>query len=296
LAVLLPATAVISSLLAVTASLAPASEASGIVPPRNPSRNLAPLPNFMSSGPCYAGVSSSLTCANPCVSTRPILTYLRYANTPSCTAYVLRAINRARGVEGVSAMALPSNWHSLSPAEQLFVLVDLERVDRGLPPYLGLNARLSAVAEQAARHYTDPQLATGFAVGNDPQRVPGIGGAWAATSSTLEADYIWMYDDGWAGSVAATPNAACTFRGAPGCWSHRDQLLGRDVPFNPGVGLHCATCEVGAGFAPFSHTSSFTVLIELPARRPPGMYFTWASNVQPFLASASTTARGGSAG
>jgi hypothetical protein len=34
-------------------------------------------------------------------------------------------------------MILPLNWYLLSATQQLFVLADLERVDRGLPPYPG---------------------------------------------------------------------------------------------------------------------------------------------------------------
>lgn len=37
-------------------------------------------------------------------------------------------------------MVLPSNVQRLTTAEQLFVVIDLERVDRGLAPYLGLTA------------------------------------------------------------------------------------------------------------------------------------------------------------
>ena len=110
-----------------------------------------------------------------------------------------------------------------------------------------------------------------------------MGSTLAMGYSTLEADYVWMYEDGWGGSVTSTPNLACTYDGALGCWGHRDQLLGYDGSYNFGVGIHCTKCEMGTGFAIEDHHSSFTSLIELPAGSPPPMYFTWAKNVVPFL-------------
>ena len=75
-----------------------------------------------------------------------------------------------------------------------------------------------------------------------------------------------MYEDGWGGNSSLTPNLACTFGRALGCWGHRDQLLGYDGTYNFGVGLHCTTCEMGTGFAVVHGTGTFTSLIELPGR------------------------------
>ena len=113
-------------------------------------------------------------------------------------------------------MVLPSNWYSLTTPEQLFVVANLERTARGLPPYLGINAALSAEAQRAAAAYGDPSLAKGFAAAVDRQGYPAMGGAWSAGFSVLAADYIWMYDDGWAGSVNAMSNIACTSANAAG--------------------------------------------------------------------------------
>jgi hypothetical protein len=173
-------------------------------------------------------------------------------------------------------MVLPSNWYSLSVPEQLFVIANLERTARGLPAYLGINAALSVNAQHAAQTNSDPSIAAGFIIGNDAQGEPGMGGAWAGGFSVLAADYVWMYDDGWGGSATATSNIACTSASAPGCWAHRDELLGSDAPFNPGVGLNCQNCEMGTGFAQVNGSSSFVDLIELPKGSPPAMTFTWA--------------------
>ena len=202
-----------------------------------------------------------------------------YTNDPGCTTYILQAINVARADENLSPMALPSNWYSLSTTQQLFVVANLERIARGLPPYLGINAALSANAQRAAQSNSDPSVATGFIIGNDAQGDPGMGGAWAGGFAVLAADYIWMYDDGWGGSAAATSNIACTSLSAPGCWAHRDELLGSDAPFNPGVGLTCQNCEMGTGYAVVNGSSSFVDLIELPKGAPPAMTFTWAQEL-----------------
>jgi hypothetical protein len=262
----------------------------GILPPNNPAGNVLPSPNFLSSGLCHE-TSVATPCTNPCVrmvgtGVHRQVAFPAYSGTPSCTQFVLRALNTARDGEELPAIVLPSNWYQLKPQEQIFVIVDLERTARGLPPYLGLNRQLHAAAQSAAANEVDPAYAKGFHAGLDPEGVPGMGATLATGYSTLEADYVWMYEDGWGGSASSTPNIACTFAGALGCWGHRDQLLGFDGSNNFGVGLHCTTCEMGTGFAMDNGTGSFTSLIELPAGNPPPMYFTWAKNVVPYLAPA----------
>lgn len=242
----------------------------------NPSANIIPSPNFLQSGQCTTTAGSG-SCTNPCVTSA--LKWPVFSNDPGCTNYILQAINTARGDEGLSTMTLPSNWFSLSQDQQLFVVANLERTARGLPPYIGLNAALSANAQHAAATNSDPSLASGFSVGNDAQGSPGMGGAWAGGFSVLAADYMWMYDDGWGGSAAATSNVACTSSGASGCWAHRDELLGSDPGFNPGVGLNCTDCEMGTGFAVVGGSSSFADLIELPSAAPPAMTFTWSQEL-----------------
>jgi hypothetical protein len=253
--------------------------------PKNPAANITASPNILSSGPC-TGHPGKVSCTNPCVSKASKLPV--GSATPDCDAYVIRAINNARAHESVRPMTLPSNWTNLTIKQQLFVLVNLERVDRGYPAYLGLNAALSMNAQSAAAANRDPSIAVGFAIGNDAVGYPGMGGSWSSGYSPLVADFYLMYSDGWAGNPASTANIACTSSAAPGCWAHRDQLLGADPHFNPGVGLRCTTCEVGSGFALVNGTPSYTNLIELPAGAPPTMTFTWASEAPFFTESRAT--------
>ena len=114
---------------------APAPAGAAIVPPQNPGANISPAPGY--SGPC-GGLS---------------------APNPYCPSG-LTLIYGDRQAEGISPMSLPSNYPSLTPPEQLFVLTDLERIDRGLPPIAGLAANLNAYAQAGANAHTDPPLPT----------------------------------------------------------------------------------------------------------------------------------------
>ena len=237
-------------------------------------------PDFLVSG-TGQDVNGVVSYQNPCVSAQS--TWPAFTNDPHCTDYVLSAIDHARAVEGLAPMVLPTNWFTLTTTQQLFVVADLERTARGLHPYLGLNATLSAAAQSAAQANADPLLAPGFAVADDIQGVPAMGGAWSSGYSVLVADYVWMYADGWAGDAAATSNVACTSGHAPGCWAHRAELLGSDPGYNPGVGLECANCEMGTGFAMVNGAASYVDLIEAPRGSLPPVTFTWANDVLPYL-------------
>jgi hypothetical protein len=253
----------------------------------DPSANLSPSPNFFSTGLCTdTGVSTQ--CTNPCEritgsNSSQHAAFPIVNGSPACTASILSAMNVARAAERLPTLVLPTNWSRLGPQEQLFVIVDLERTARGLPPYLGLNRQLRDTAQVAAVHEIDPNYAANFLVGLDPEGVRGMGSTLAVGYTPLEADYVWMYQDGWGGTKASTPNGACTSVRAAGCWGHRNELLGFDGAYNFGVGLHCTTCEMGTGFAVVNGVGSYTCLIELPVGTPPPMYFTWAKNVVPFL-------------
>jgi hypothetical protein len=246
--------------------------------------NILSNPNLFSSGACSLTGTLLSNCQYPCADgssggSSPIL-----VQTLGCTNYTLQAVDNAAAEEGVSPMTLPSNFVNLSVPEQLFVVADLERVDRGLPPYLGLVPALSNAAQQAAANVADPTVPAGFPVAADANGYLMYGGAWAGGYQTvLGADYAWMYQDGWGGSAAATSNIACTSPTAAGCWGHRDELLGSDPGFNPGVGLACTDCVMGAGYASAATNpaaanglSSYTDLVVEPAGGVPAMSYTWA--------------------
>jgi hypothetical protein len=118
----------------------------------------------------------------------------------------------------VGPLSLPADWPSLSTAQQLVVIFNLERRSFGLPPLAGMTGSLDAAAMGGAETISDPNIPTMSALVNG-------GAVWAGGyPSVLAADFGWMYDDGW-GGIGNTDNSACTSAGAPGCWGHRHVLL-----------------------------------------------------------------------
>ncbi len=165
----------------------------------NPAANIAPNPDY------------SQTCAD------------NGASSSACVSAVVAAIDNARAQEGVRALQLPSYYRDLSPAQQLLVVVNAERVDRGLPGLVGRAGVLDSASANAASQDTDPSAPSWTLPGGAQIRL--YTGNWALDSSVLAADYDWMYNDGWGGS-GNTINESCTSAGAPGCWGHRENILG----------------------------------------------------------------------
>jgi len=131
----------------------------------------------------------------------------------ACQSAALADLNAARAAEGVGPMQLPGDFASLTVPQQLLVLSNLERVDRGLVAIIGLSAPLDQDATTAAQQDRDPQP-TNF-----------YGNAWSANweggyASPFEADFVWMYDDG-----PGSANIDCPAPGDPGCWGHRHDIL-----------------------------------------------------------------------
>ena len=236
--------------------------ATGILPPDNPSTNLAPTPNFLSSGLCHL-TAVATPCTNPCV---------RLVGPANGTASALPRLQRHADVHAVRAARTQHRAQRRRPADDRVAdeLVSTETAGTDLrdrrPRTNGpRSAAVSGTQPQAPRRRAVGRRARerprpsprAFAAGLDPRRRARHGRApWRWATPRLEADYMWMYEDGWGGSSSSTPNLACTFAGALGCWGHRDQLLGFDGTYNFGVGLHCTTCEMGTGFAVVNGTGS----------------------------------------
>jgi hypothetical protein len=166
----------------------PSSEADTGV--SDPKHNVAPDPDYTRD--CFAGGID---------------------NSPSCLGAALQAINHAHALEGIRPMVLPADFAQLSIPDQLFVVVNLERIDRGLPAFGGLTVALNRNAQRGADTADDPpDLGQSYDLED---------GEWAGGSSNgLDADYGWMYDDGF-----DSGNLDCLHRGAPGCWGHRKGIL-----------------------------------------------------------------------
>jgi hypothetical protein len=131
------------------------------------------------------------------------------------------AIDQARRAEGVALLVLPHYYDSVTVGQQLFLLTNLERVNRGLPGFTGLSLHLDTLAQAGASSNGDPIGPPGTAWGPN----------WAGgEASALQADFDWMYDDGY-----GSPNLDCTRALAAGCWDHRRNMLGSYGP-HPAMG------------------------------------------------------------
>jgi uncharacterized protein YkwD len=138
--------------------------------------------------------------------------YTKTAPTVTCNKQAVRNINRARGDESLPAIKLPKGFAKLSAAAQIVAVSNAERTAR----------RLNGLTKTAAN---DSVAQTGADNDTDPVEPPGYpyawGGNWAGVADPLAADFLWMYDDGPGG-----PNGDCQHAGDPGCWGHRDNILG----------------------------------------------------------------------
>jgi ribosomal protein L24E len=229
---------------AAQASSRPAT-AAGILPPFNPPVNLGYPP----------GANS--TCLSPATSGPDA----GVDNSPACIDFWLQAIDWARSREGVGPMVLPSNYASLTVPEQLLVVTDMERIDRGLAPFAGLNPSLNQVAQAGADAATDPSLI------NLPLAYTWAGANWAGGfPQVLFADYAFMYDDGF-----GSDNIACTSPSDTACWGHRDNILS---PY-PCGGL----CVMGAAYNPtaFLDTPSMADVMVGGADPSTQISFAWSA-------------------
>lgn len=219
----------------------------------DPPANIAPNPHYPSMCANGAGVID---------------------NTQTCINALVQAIDNARSQEGVGALVLPTHFASLPGDQQLLVITDRERVDRGLPPFTGLVDELNGPSFTAAHNDTDPSLG-----GGGPSYA---GNSWHDTATfadgqvnALGADYQWMYNDGWGGSAGNTVNRDCTGPGSTsptdlrGCWSHRHAIL---FPFPE------ANLSMGAGEDPSSADGrqAWTLLMAGTGGQPSAYTYTWA--------------------
>lgn len=221
--------------------------AAGILPPNNPTSNLAPQPDFFAA--CVAAGQSS----------------------PSCTQQTVQAIDAARAAEKVGPLKLPQNWSKLTAAEQIFVLTNLERVDRGLAPIEGLVSALDAAALKGAKANTDPAVPATLSAN---QTVEAYASNWAGGLSPLSADYEWMYADGLSAS-SSQGNLDCNANTQTGCWGHRDNILTAFDQLFPAGTAAPAHLVMGAAETTTAQGSSIAEILALVSGPAPAMAYTW---------------------
>ena len=205
----------------------------------NPTSNIPPSPDFLE------------TCSPTA-----------YDQSPECLLAVQAAINNARIASGLPAMVLPTNWASLTAAEQLLVATNLERTVRGLPPLSSMASDLDLAAAEGAAAGKDPVVPPGFVW----TRVSSNWAGWLG--NPLEAIYYWMYDDG-----LGSPNIDCSSSSLGGCWEHRQNVL------DP---LACDPCVMGAAFGTTAQGAASLAELIVDTDGSPATDFTWAEE-QPYL-------------
>jgi hypothetical protein len=164
---------------------------------------------------------------------------------------------------------------SLPIPEQIFILVNEERIDRGLPAVSNMTSQLNADAQAGADSSTDPGFPASL---NGAGAVTWGGSIWAGgLSNMFEADYFWMYSDGWGGLVGTT-NVACGVLTPGGCWGHRDNILHE---FGA-CGTQAPTLSMGAASDPngFKGGSVAAVIIGTCGATPSDVTMTWSQVLQ----------------
>jgi hypothetical protein len=164
-------------------------------------------------------------------------------------------VDYGRSREGIGPLRLPGNFTRLSPPEQMLVVIDLERVNRGLAPIAGLSGPLDAAAARGLADHGDPVGPSGYSWGS----------VWAVGSGLADTDWAWMYDDGPGGE-----NLDCPRVGAPGCWVHRRIIL----QASDGASLVAGVAGGGEAFAAL-------IVRGYPSAH---LAFSWASELRWFSA------------
>jgi hypothetical protein len=206
---------------------------------------------------------------NPDHNVPPVPDYTRVCvatgidNSPSCLDAVLDAINHAHALEGIRPMVLPADFAQMSIPDQLFVAVNMERVDRGLPAFGGLTTALNRNAQQGADDANDPP---------DPGRAYDLDDAeWAGGSSNgLDAVYGWMYDDGF-----DSGNLDCLHRGDAGCWGHRKGILD-DFGSGPNLVMGAAIDVTGDTHRGDDRGTSMAVTLAVASAPVQTFTYSWA--------------------
>ncbi|HTX63777.1 MAG TPA: hypothetical protein VMD28_09060 [Acidimicrobiales bacterium] len=223
-----------------------------------PSENVPPLPAYTFE----AGGNYSSTTSLPCW-TVGASAWIPELDS-QCVAAEVAATDNARGDEGLPPMSLPSDYASLTPEEQLFVLADIERVSRGEQPAVGLSPLLDTYAEAGADTGDDPQFSFSAIASSDWWGSNVVSGALNA----LDANYTWMYEDGYGGY-----NVDCTSPTSVGCWGHRANVLTSD--FEGTLVMGAADVEQRTKL---QCLSELFVGVQDPSDLPP-LSYTWAEAV-----------------
>lgn len=179
----------------------------------------------------------------------------------ACIAATVEVLDQARANLGQPRYSLPANFVSLTPAEQAFVLSNLDRLQYGLAPVPGLTAALSADAMSGVHQDADPQPAASNYLAWTAN--------WAGGFTNMPLAYeAWMYDDG-----PGSGNLDCTAGHPTGCWGHRHDVLYRFDTSGP-LAMGAAQGTDSGG-----QTGYAMLLFEGDSTYTPTYSYTWAQAV-----------------
>jgi hypothetical protein len=195
------------------------------------------------------------------------------ANIAPSSADFLTSIDTARANEGVGPMDVSESVVSSLPVdEQAFIIINEERINRGLPPIAYETAQLNADAQQGANAGDDPGFPSAL-TGGSP--LTWGGSVWAGgLTSVFGADYYWMYSDGLGGAQGQTTNADCSASSSSDCWGHRDIVLHE---FSS-CGTAAPTLAMGAAASPTASAggSIAAVVVSTCGAPPSDVTLTWS--------------------
>src|SRR5665213_656326 len=202
-----------------------------------------------------------------------VTTCLPTDDSINCITEEIEAVYNAQTQEGLQPIPINIDAFSqLSPADQMFVLTDLERVTRGLPPVMALTAQLDTVSAKGAVQMTDPALSGWNLTGG--KGAIAWDSNWAGGLNTVGSDYFWLYSDGEGYNIDCTPT------NQSGCWQHEDNILApisgtcsdRAVPQMVMGTATATTAEYGP--------SEAEILVQECGGLPSDTVFTWSEAEQ----------------
>ena len=195
------------------------------------------------------------------------------ANIAPSSPDFLTSIDTARADEGVGPMDVSESVVSNLPVdEQALIIINEERINRGLAPIAYVTAQLDADAHQGADAGDDPGFPSALTGGSS---LTWGGSVWAGgLSSVFGADYYWMYSDGFGGTPGETTNADCSVSASSGCWGHRDILLHQFSSCGAGA----PTLAMGAAESPTGSDggSIAAVMVSTCGAPPSDVTLTWS--------------------
>ena len=171
-------------------------------------------------------------------------------------------LDKARSRVHLPPYALPADFPSLSPARQLFILVNLDRIAYHLPPFPGMTSALNRDAFVSGVWPAEdphPSHTTGLTVW-----WPGWAGAFYNAPMAYEA---WVWDDG-----LGSNNPRCTSTDHSRCWGHRHSVLWK---YGPVLAMGAA-----AGRDSHHHRGYSYLFVGGNASYKPNYTYTWKQAVK----------------